>query len=210
MAKASRLNRREFDDTWREYRRWNRRDLGTAINTKLFYIGRRSVVETPKAKIPRLSKALAATYGRIINHRRRARGEKGLQGQEMKAEVTRMHVGRRRSVAYLKSAWLPGIKEVEPFAEKKSQAARKDRSAAQVGRPKGGGKHAPRETVNPSGKIWNAIGERGKRSKAQNAALLRHGAPALQRAFDHETASMKDYIVRKQQQRAKSLRIRTR
>lgn len=204
--KAS-LNRREFDATWRAYRQVNRRDLAETINTKLFFIARRAVIETPKAKIPRATNKTKAIIGRIINKRRGAKGLKGLYGDAMDVEVQTVLAARKRSVAFLKSGWIPAIKEFEPHVKSKRGVARNDRSAKQVGRAKGTG-HTAKPGAKVSGVIINAIGDAGRRAGPHNAALIKFGQPALQKAFDHETASMKEYIARKMAASAKRLGIR--
>jgi len=201
-----RINTREFDRVLRQYLAVTKRDLPDVVNAKAFFIARRAVVETPKAKLGRMSRATGAILGRIVNKRRGKDGLKGLYGKEMSKVVEIIYAARRRSVAFLKSGWLPAIRKLELAVPSKYRrgAARNDRSAKQVGKPKGSA------TVAREG--WRVV------AKIENAALAKHdkkealslfGGPALQRAFDYETQSMKEYIAKKLAASAKSLGIRT-
>ena len=211
MQPKFKIDRREFDKAWREYRRFNRRDLAETINTKLFFIARRAVIETPKANKSqiKITRKTGAVLGRIINKRRGQRGERGLYGDEMSKAVETIVAARKRSVAFLKSGWIPAIKKLEPYVKSKRGVARNDSSAKQVGKPKGTG-HVAKPGIVVSGSIINAIGTAGKRASPHNAALLKFGSPALQRAFDSETKSMRDYIAAKMKKTAALVGIKTR
>ena len=81
MAEAFRLNKTEWNRVFPRYMELNKRDLALNINTKLFFIARRAVIETPKAKLGPLTKAIAVMLAKIINKRRKAGGERGIRGQ---------------------------------------------------------------------------------------------------------------------------------
>jgi hypothetical protein len=202
-----RLNTKDWDKTFSRYMEFSKRDLAGALNAKAFFIARRAVVETPKAKLTRLSRATGAILGRIVNKRRGLAGDKGLYGAEMANVVEIIYAARRRSVAFLKSGWLPAIRKLEQSVEPKYRrgAARSDLTAKQVGQPKG--------SAIPARTGWRCT------ARIENAALATHdkkealdlfGGPALQRAFDYEVQSMKEYIARKMRDTAKAAGIRTR
>jgi hypothetical protein len=218
MAKGSmRVDTREFDQTIRRYREVSKRDVVTIVNTKAFFIARRAVIETPKtdkSKITALfrdgsgwrsglSGGTGAIVGRIINKRRGDRGEKGLYGRAMAEAVAMMKAARLRSVAFLKSGWLPAIKTLAGLAEKRG-APRQDRSAKQYGAVKGRAQPATAGWF-PKAVIDNLASARHETREA----LVRYGGPALQRAFDFETRSMLDYIERKLKAGAKACGIKT-
>lgn len=201
------LNTRAWDRVFAQYLRLSKRDLATALNAKAFFIARRAVVETPKAKLTRLDRKTARILGMIINRRRAEKNEKGLYGEDMAKAVEILYAARRRSVAFLKSGWLPAIRRLELAVEPKYRrgAARNDRTAKQFGRPKG--------QAIPATTGWRCV------ARIENAALSTHdkkdalqlfGGPALQRAFDYEVASMIEYIARKLRERARDSGIRTR
>lgn len=205
-GKGFKIEAREWNRTFPAYMQHTKRDLPTALNSKAFFIARRAVVETPKAKLGRMDRKTAAILGRIINKRRAERGEPGLYGEEMKKAVEILYQIRRRSVAFLKSGWLPAIRRLELAVEAKYRrgAARNDRSAAQVGQPKG--KAIPART----GVRTVAIIENAAIAKHDNKdALLKYGGPALQKAFDYEVRSMKEYIERKLKETARRHAIKT-
>lgn len=109
----------------------------------------------------------------------------------MEAAVRNLILARVRSIAFLKSGWLPAIKVFEPLAKKEGALPAKE--GRQYGQAKGRGIPA-----NP-GFICRASIENYARTikDPQFAALRRHGEPALQRAFDDEAASMWEYVKRK-------------
>lgn len=213
-APPIRINRREFDDTFRKYMAVSQRDIAVALNTKAFYIARRATVETAKAnagdirkvwgvRAGRSNSTRAAFAGKIINQIRGARGEKGLYGEEMAEAVAQMLVYRLRTVGFIKSGWIPAIKRLEPLAEKKG-APRQDRRAAQLGTAKGWAVPA-----RPGIRCIAIIANTASTKRDIKQALLKFGTPGLQRAFDHEVASMKTYIERKMTASAKKLGIKT-
>ncbi len=205
-AVSIKINRREFDATLRKYILISKREIPDIINTKAFFIARRAVVETPKAKLGRMSASTARTLGKIINKRKGARGEKGLYGSDMAKAVELLYAARRRSVAFIKSGWLPAIRELEKLIPSKYRrgAARKDNSAKQIGDAKGNATPA-RAGFRVQAKIINAaIAKRDKKD-----ALGKYGMIGLQRAFDFETKSMLEYIARALGQAANKAGIKT-
>jgi len=206
MAEAFRLNKTEWNRVFPRYMELNKRDLALNINTKLFFIARRAVIETPKAKLGPLTKAIAVMLAKIINKRRKAGGERGIRGQDMADEVKKVWSARRSSVAFLKSGWLPSIKKLEGHIDPKFRrgAARNDRSAKQRGAPKGFA-----IVASPGWRVGGKIENHALARRDKKEALALYGGPALQRAFDFEIASMRQYIERKMRDTAKSLGIRT-
>lgn len=235
----------EFEATFDEYLKVSSRDLATAINTKLFYIARRALRETPVTARERIEAELD-TLVRATRHTGRQKGSTGLVKRGVaivqkragklfagRRQVHRNFVGKRllralngpttaqrvrklrgsrvRSRAYLKSGWLGAIKDLEPLAEKKQ--------APDLGeRPKKFGKYkgqaAPAVALTPggpiSGLIANTIGALGKRMFKQQAALRKYGRPALQRAINAETASMREYLEEKARTAARRANIQSR
>lgn len=198
------LDTKEFDRTLREYLKVSKRDLATALNTKGFYIARRAVRETPKAKVD-TSAAAKQIMAKAINKARRRSGLKGLFGGLMDAAIKKMIASRRRSVGFLKSGWLPAIKRLEPLAERRG-APGMGPKPRQFGKDFGYATPA-REGWKPAVVIANTIGQSEKQEHGE--ALQKHGGPALQRAFNAETASMREYLERKLRAAAKRVGIKT-
>lgn len=178
-----------------------------------------TVKETLLARRVRISKKGKVSYGSwitqkhkaplaalIINARRGRHGEKGLSGPMMAEAVAALLAIRLKSVAFLKSGWLPAIKRLEPYAERiGGRAPRQDRTAAVVGQEKGGAKPAKESGWESRAIIENLAGE----NRDNKGALLVYGLPALQRAFDAEEASMREYIERKMLEATKAAGIAT-
>ena len=98
---------------------------------------------------------------------------------------------RMRSLAFIKSGFVPGVKALAPFADKTGQPAT-DESAKQIGQAKGEAIPA-KESFSPEGQLANfASAKRDIR-----AALSKYGGEGLQIAFDDEAASMLDYMEKK-------------
>lgn len=208
------MDTREFDSTMKRYREFSSRTPEKIVNTKAFYIARRAVIETPKAD----KKDIAADLGRfiksgkkqgrlrlakgrfhnaplaalIVNARRGAKGLPGLFGTAMTEAIKVIIGARMRSIAFLKSGWIQSIKAFEPFADKIG-APRTDSSAKQVGQAKGLGRPAIGQGWNAKAVLANLAGE----NRNNKVALSKYGAPALQRAFDAEALSMRQYIEKK-------------
>ncbi len=208
MATITRLQMSEFNRTLGAYMTYSRRDLATILNTKGFFIARRAVIETPKAS----NKEIRSLYrqdggrllGKMINKRRADHGQKGLYGDQMRIAARVIVSARSRSIAFIKSGWLPAIRKLEAFAERRG-APRQERGPRQYGREKGDGIPARAATF-----MRTTIINTASATRDHKEALVRYGLPALKKAFDFEIASMEAYIARKLMQSARSFGIRTR
>lgn len=225
------IDAKEFTDTLNRYRTLSKRDPKTICDTKAFFIARRATLETMKAskqsitgdlgKIIRVKKEPVAlrlkTVRRftrwgleyqaplaalIINARRGRAGKPGLFGAAMTEAIHNMIAARLKSIAFIKSGWIPAIKTLMPFADKKG-APRQDK-AEQLGRPRG--------YARPAASNWKAsavLVNTASTTRDQKQALLKYGGPGLQRAFDAETASMRQYMEDKLRGSAKAAGIKT-
>lgn len=195
MKPTFRINRKDFDATLRRYREFSKRSPEVIVNTKAFYIARRATIETAKASKQSIQRFIrldsGAVIGRIINARRGKRGEKGLYGDAMAEAVALVLAARLRSRAFLASGWLPAIKALEPYAEKRG-APRQDRVSKEFGQAKGSGKPA-----RGAGWIAKAIIINMAAARWDRGGQAKHGQVALQKAFDFEVKSMLAYIERK-------------
>lgn len=204
VAPSIKFKDQEFNATLKKYLTYSKRDLATAINTKAYYIARRATVETPKADKTIIRRTTGEVLGKIVNKRRGLRGEKGLYGKEMAKAVKSIMAARLKSVAFLKSGWLPSIRILEKHAERRG-IPKMDRTAKQHGKNKG--------SAVPSRLGWKIAAQiinAASALKDKKYALELYGGPALRRAFAFETQSMRDYIARKLKKSAQSLGIRTR
>lgn len=206
MKVTWRIDRRDFDRTLRVYRQYSKRDPETIANTKGFFIARRATVETVRATPQAIRKFIGKDRGRIIgmliNKRRGERGEKGLYGAEMMKEVETVLAARLRSRAFLASGWIPAIKALQPLAEKRG-APRADRTAKTFGQAKGYAMPA-----RGAGWVAKAIIVNMAAARWDKGGQAKHGQAALQRAFDFEARSMREYIERKQREAATKAGVR--
>src|ERR1051326_6360614 len=156
---AFKVDTREFTETLRRYREISKRDPKKICDTKGFFIARRAVIETPKESRDKIRSDLGRVtfrgrkavglklrtvkrYSRfgleeevplaaLIINKRLGKG-RGLHGAAM-AEAIKMMLGARlRSIAFLKSGWLPAIRTLVALADTRG-APRQERGVAQVG-----------------------------------------------------------------------------
>jgi len=225
-----RLNTKDWDRVFPKYMSRTRRDLMTVLNTKGFYIARRATVETPKASLaairaelrePRLKtvfskkgkpRKIKTTFGALIVNARRVRaGKKPLPERDARKAAGKMINFRVRASGFLKSGWLPAIKKLEPLADRRG-IPKQDKSGKEFGKPKGFAKPA-RESWRTACTIQNDALPKSRGLLSQiftnRTGALKFAGPALQRAFDFEVRSMKNYIARKMTESAQKLGIRT-
>jgi hypothetical protein len=130
----------------------------------------------------------------IINKRRGAKaagGKGGLYGKAMALAIREMMAARIKSIAYIKSGWLPAIRALAKLADKKGQPAI-DSAAKQIGgTPKGSAVPA---VLSSSTSAASIINETWTKHDPNGAAMMKYGASGLQRAFNDEAASMTQYL----------------
>jgi len=210
-----------FDQALQGYLKVTSRTLQQVLNTKLYYIARRAIWNTRKADTSSITQQLGSivTVSRlnrngktvrkrvsqlvpssrvnaplaalIINARRAKAGLPGLYGKQMERAVKSLLGARMRSVAFIKSGFVPGVRILEPFADRAGAPA-SDSSARIFGRPKG------TATPAPSGyKIQAELVNLASAHGDKKGALVRYGSEGLDKAFQDEAASMIEYIERK-------------
>ncbi len=219
MGKSFEWHQERFKETLGEYMRHTSRTLAVAINTKAYYIARKATWFTSKADKTKMQQQLgkfvrvarmnkrgkmvmrreveltkssnsdAPLVALIINKRRGKNNQKGLYGREMAVAVRAMLASRLRSIAFLKSGWLPAIKSLAPFADRGS-APEMDSAARQFGSAKGSAKEAKETDKFPTAIIINSANS----TRDKNNALQKYGGSGLKQAFEDETRSMMQYI----------------
>jgi hypothetical protein len=130
----------------------------------------------------------------IINKRRGRKGQKGLYGAEMEQAIRDMLASRRRSIAFLKSGWIPAIRILESFAKDKSKAGVPPGNDGAVSRRDHGIAYVAQE--NAADKVVTIINAAHAQNDKKDALTL-YGSRALQVAFDDEAASMEAHIAQK-------------
>jgi hypothetical protein len=206
-----------FLQQWREYVKVMSRTLPQAVNDKLFMIARASLWFTHKADKKDIEKALGkisvvnSSAGKqryrhrlkkaqqndapliaLIINRRRGRG-RGLRGQAMREEIQKVMSARMRSRAYIKSGWLPAIKELAAVTSIPTRHPFPD-EAAQVGQAKGRA-----EIAKPGDMIRGLIENTAFTKRDTKGAFLKFGEKGLQAGLDYEGKDTESYIRKKVQ-----------
>lgn len=202
----------QFNNVLKQYLQWTKRTLSEVLNSKAYFVARKALWHTHKAdpavirdslnqfvstsrttKSGRDVRSDAPRAALIINARRGARGEPGLYGSEMARGVRQLIATRVKSVAFIKSGWIPAIRILGTFARDKGGAAPVDRSAKVYGAEKGAAYPAVEGEQMTSRIVNSATGRSGSGYKA----LDKYGGAGLELAFYDEAGSMQDYIERK-------------
>ena len=144
----------------------------------------------------------------LINAQRGRQGKKGLYGDAMKQAVQKFISARQRTVAFLRSGWLPAVKVLSPLVRNKSGAPKVD-SETMHRRPGAGGAIAASEGWRVKATIHNAIAAGGKDAQHHAQGVERYGVPALQRALKLEEQDMRQFMEDKARESARKLGIRT-
>lgn len=223
-------NEPEFQATLKQYAKINRRTFKEITDSKALFIARGALWNTKKASKEGVKRELlelaytlkTSASGRtrkylkqsasrnapvaalLINWKRGRRGEPGLYGDAMKKAVKNFLASRLRSIAFLKSGWIPAIRILNPLVKSKSGAKPIDRTVKQYGKDKGTALPA-REGSKPKTIIENSASAKDDKKDA----LFLYGEPALKRAFADETQSMLTYMADKLKGAAREAGIRT-
>ncbi len=238
-AVTFKVNTSEFTRTLRAYANISRREPAVICNTKAFYIARGATRETPKADAQKIKAELRGsrtkniilksgkerrtkyTLAQLIILARRAAAGQSTKKKDMAEDVKKFIAARVRSVAFIKSGWLPAIKRLEPLAARIGAAPRltKSTSGQQYGQAKGSAKPARENDVRAVCQITNdalpkshgALLERiiHHFHNPSRDKVLTYAEPALQTAFDNEQGSMLKYIEDRSRANAKRLGIKT-
>jgi hypothetical protein len=212
----------KFEAVLAQYIAQTGKDVVEVLNQKAFFVARRALWNTKKADAQSIRDSLGVVMtarttrtGRmafsgyeelntvargILAARYRKTGGPWPKGEaEWVAAVRALVASRLRSVAFLKSGWIPAIRILETFAKNKSGAAPLDRSARIYGQEKGRASPAVEGSVSFA-TIENSAGT--QMDQGANQALLKFGGAGLDQAFDQEAADTIEFIGKKLQERA--------
>jgi len=220
MTIQAKMDTRAFDAALGAYLKWNKRAISEIVNTKAYFVARGAVNTTGavnksaiEAELRAPGRTSSAPVGAlIVNARRGAKGEKGLNRAKMEAAVNKLVRARQRTVNFLRSGWIPAIKKLESLVPKKGGAA-PYKSIKQHGAPMGGANAAKESSLfKAQAEIWNTVtggkpvaGILSKGSPAKVAAIIEDG---LQKAINKEMKSMLQYINKKTLEGLEKLRTR--
>ena len=228
MNEETTWDQRKFDELLTLYARWSKRTHKQIVDTKAYYIARKAVWFTVKADsftmksqlggfimVSRLTKKGKTVRHRdlqlvmgtkvnaplaalIINKRRGRSGYPGLYGRDMARAVRNLLAARFRSIAFLKSGWIPAIQILAPLADKQGQPPI-DPAGKQIGLPKGDAVPGIEGEVT-SAEIWNTA---GSARHDIHGALAHYGGEGLRIAMADEEASTAEYVERKMMEDAR-------
>lgn len=219
------VDTRAFDKAFAEYMKFSKRDISEIVNTKAYYICRNAVLLTDTVDKNKIESELRASSDKfpgvplaaILSAKaqkrerfskktgKRLKNKAGLYGARMAAAVEKLVRVRKSRSNFLRSGWIPAIKELERFVPTKGGPSYPKVKIHGV--PKGGGKGAPKDGVwKAVASIWNSVtGGTNMHNLAKSndpakvQAILEKG---LQKAIAKEVASMKAYVEKKLQARA--------
>lgn len=190
-----------FDDLLLQEVALTKRTYVEAVNSHTYFIARKALWLTKKADSTRIRSELEGpakyTDGTLaeailINRYNKQGGWPG-SGAAFAADVARLIASRTRSVAFLKSGWIPAIQFIGAVVTNKGKAAPMDREARVYGQYKGSGYPAVMGDI-MTAQITNSA---GTETDSGTKALHKFGAPALDAAFYDEALNMQAYVEKK-------------
>jgi hypothetical protein len=195
------VDTREFDRVFKEYMNYSKRTFKESCDQHAYYIARdavqttkgadkniiRAKLEGPSAKYP--NAPLAAV---LVNVERAKAGKRGLTGQKMVNAVEKLIRKYQSHVNFVRSGWMPAIKKLAMVVPSKGGA--KIPSGTAKSSRVFGGAEAAKEGFSPIAWIWNSV-VGGKHYSQKVHDIIETGA---MEAVKMETQSMRDYIIRKQ------------
>jgi hypothetical protein len=192
-----------FDVVLAEELTHTKRTYVEALNQHAYYIARKALWHTHKADRatiesqltaqPRYAQGLDTLAEAILMARYNAQGGWPTSGAEFESAARKLIAARVRSIAFLKSGWIPAIRILETFVTSKSGAAPIDRDAKVYGAEKGSAYPA----VDGEQMVARIVNEAVAKGDEGGKALLKWGGEGLDTAFYDEIQRMLDYIERK-------------
>lgn len=144
---------------------------------------------------------------RIVRKRMHAAGKHKQSDAEVNAAVRRLIGARVRAIGYIKSGWLPAIRELTRKVKGLGSVRGIDSTVKLIGRPKGDALVAepgPKVSGWIESRTGHAIGRFSSRP-GQAPAIATAG---LTKAWDEETRSMMEYVARKKADGVKPYNVR--
>jgi hypothetical protein len=194
-----------FDRAFKEYLNYNKRSLAEIVNTKAYFIARNAIGDTKAADKGKIEKELMgpskdypkAPLAAIIINSQRGKGN-GLSGAKMKAAVEKLIRARKAHVNFVRSGWKTAMKQLASAVP--SKRGQRPVPAGVRDRRFTGGAKAAKANWFAIASIWNSARDKTGKGTAKIQQILQDGA---QKAIDRETASMKEYVMKKLQEHVK-------
>ncbi len=197
------VNTANFDRAMNEYMKYTKRSLAESVNQHAYYASRNAASVTKAATKEEIETGLnkasnkypnAPLVAILVNTQRGKEGKKGLTGEAMKSAIERFIRKRVNSRNFLRAGWIPAIKLLAKFVQKKN-GTKIPSNTDKKGRNFGGASPAKNTTWTPIATVWNSAV--GKDASPKAIRYLEEGA---QKAIDMEVESMRKYIERKQEE----------
>ena len=205
------LDTKEFDKALEEYIQFSKKAPSEIINSKLFFIARqatfttkaadknaiRAELEAPSRVNPNISLAIVLSQKREM-----AKNGQGLPTNKIASAVRKFIGARTRSVNFLRSGWIPGIRILENALKRgditfaRRFAPQQNRAVKEYGETKGNATYARPNIDRPYGEIENQV--QGSSNSDKVHEIISNG---LDIAVAKEVASMRQYIERKYDER---------
>jgi len=156
---------------------------------------------TGKMRLSRRIKYDKDTFAaRIINWRRKAKGEQPIWGKELLAAAKKMVGARIRSVAFIKSGWLPAIAQLQRFVPGARPMGQPYEAGIRIKRNNRGYAIPATQTFQPKARIVNQsmnLKPRVYPGRHSPARVMTIAQTGLRKAVALVTADMMNYIKRK-------------
>lgn len=194
--------------------------IPAALNKKAFFIALRAMSETPKVPPERIQRELdqqvfaksengsvtAVKLGFVLAAKsaskkyRKAVATRKRKGKNWKLKLWRKTVwqrynrirgARQRNAGFMRAGWLSVVKQLSPFVKSKAGAPPADRSGIKL--------YGSRGNAIPAKPGWSpvvTITNSAQSLSDRHFGLITHGGPALQRAFNLETADTNAFLER--------------
>ena len=222
----------DFNRTLKNYLEYSGRTLPEALNEKAYFICSAAIQNTHKADADTIRRELGGEMQSVIGKRGKAlkRKKLGFSGSYSMSLAVAIIVARLRkagkqipnanalaamgldlirsrlrSVAFIRSGWLPALRRLAKFSKYGRIKFAVGDTGRQYGIAKGGVTPAARTGgLNSRVIFWNSAGGESKHKDALN----KYGGAGLDAAFRQETASMSEYIERKMREGAAKVGIK--
>ena len=192
-----------------------RSELGTIVKVKMRVKTKRGM----RLKSVKTVSNLTSAGGRrsnqslaevILRARYYKKGKEQPTKSALPHHLVKLIGARVRSIAFIKSGWLPAMRKLWPMFDHHLAPGGKPRQVKQVGSDKGNAIPA-RNGWNVKVVIENSAtgaGTFGGSAEKGFGALVKYGEPALQAAVHDETASMKQHTFERMREDAKKCAIK--
>ena len=200
----STVNTAEFDRALKDYVLKTKKSIPEVLNTKAYWVARNAIQLTrisDKAKINAFAKDWAKSGPTIIKAFDLQKGGSNWGGWTRKEVQKKFAALRRRSIGYLRSGWIPTLRATGGWAKQPKNF----KGVAIRGKRKGWVKLA-RKAWDTKTIICNAVGY----NSDQAEAARKYVQPALSKSIAKETASMRQYLEKKQKEILRKARIKHR